>query len=132
MTAQDNILSKLAALERLFDAKLSGIREEIRHLGEEFELRSAAIIKENKLAVDRQDERLNDLNHLHAAMKTQMEESVRKTQYDSDIKEVRKGLDSLNITRAEISGKASQWSVFFVGALGMISATVGVISLWRG
>lgn len=103
---------------------------------EYIDVRLKAIIESTTLAKESMEHRLTSLNELRGAMTDQSKSYLTKAEFmmsqqkdDDEHVRVRETLKSLELTRAEVGGKASRSSAIGAAAVGAIGVIISIVSL---
>ena len=122
----DNTL--FVSLKEFFDYRFAALKE---YIDSEF----MAIDNARHLAALNLDSRLDKLNELREAVTTQENKYATKGEVQLRFEAVEKDIRQLLLSRAEMSGKASQNAVIFAwgtGAAGLIAAVVSLLLRFVG
>lgn len=134
----------IAALEKLMDAKLSMLKEQIRdsaltlekwtntlsHLVKDTTATTAtALEKSTSASLSMLEKRLESMNEFRASLSDQTRNYYTKSEHDSYQKLVETDLRFLRESRAELQGKASQSSMNVTFGLAAIGALTGMVAV---
>jgi len=105
-------------------------------LREYLNTRIEAVVEATDLAKQSMEHRLASLNELRGAMADQAKTYITKAEfamfqmrYDADCKNIFDKLLSLELTRANDKGKASQTSTIIAGAIGFAGVLIGIVGI---
>jgi hypothetical protein len=102
------------------------IQQQLDSQGKLFETKLDAIEKATTLAKETIDARLESMNQLREQLSRQADTFVTKIEYNLQVKEI----ESLRLSRAELSGKATQSSVAtatFIAIAGLLVSVIGLV-----
>ena len=100
-------------------------------LKEYIDTRLAAIDKATDLAYKAMNERLMGMNEFRDALKDQSAKFVTSEELDAKIAVLCANIKSLELSRANLEGRASQTSVYIAYGISILGIIIGIISLLR-
>ncbi|HOW77915.1 MAG TPA: hypothetical protein PK406_00555 [Verrucomicrobiota bacterium] len=95
----------------------------------ELDLRLAAMEKALDLARKQLEQRLDAMNEFRAQLRDQNATFVTRTEYEIIVQQLRESVRSLELSRAELQGKASQESVARAQIMGVIGIVIGLLGI---
>ena len=134
----------IAALEKLIDAKLSMLKEQIRDsvltherwtntlanmVKDTTAATATALDKSTSASLSVLEKRLESMNEFRASLSDQTRNYFTKGEHDAYQKLVETDLRVLRESRAELSGKASQSSMNVTFILALVGALTGLVAL---
>jgi len=88
-----------------------------------------AMSQATNLASNLMDKRLESMNEFRAQLKDQVATFVTKEQFDALLRRIEQDVKELQLSKANLEGKASQSSVMIVTAISFIGIAIGIINL---
>lgn len=97
---------------------------------EYFETKLAGVELATRISRETIDHRLAQMNEFRESLKDQASRLATRDELNLIVNSLTSEINSLREFRVAVESKASQWSVIFVGALGIVGLVVGIIGLF--
>ena len=110
-------------LKKYFETKFDALEKY-------FETKFTALEKATTLAANTMDKRLDTMNELRSQLKDERLDYTQKTEIEPVISRMGKDIHELQLSRAELAGKASQKSVNviqLIAVLGLVLALINIL-----
>jgi len=127
------------SLKAFFDYRINALREyvdvQILGLSKHLEAQARSNDEARALAAENLDARLDKLNELREQVTAQEIKYATKNEAYLKFDGIEKEVKELQLSRAEMSGKASQNAVIFawgIGAAGLITAVISLLLRFMG
>ena len=127
------------SLKAFFDYRINALREyvdvQILGLSKHLEAQARSHDEARALAAENLDARLDKLNELREQVTAQEIKYATKNEAYLKFDGIEKEVKELQLSRAEMSGKASQNAVIFawgIGAAGLITAVISLLLRFMG
>jgi len=90
-----------------------------------------AIDKSTTVALGNLEKRLEGINEFRGQLKDQQGTLITRIEVDGQLAAIRENIRNLELSKAELEGKATQTSVFITQLLAVIGIMLGIMSWYR-